>query len=214
MPVSLVQLTSRSESFVEAINWYPPARQFLSEEQDPSLQSPELCLNHWATPPCTKMYTGMEQSHPCCVVCWLVFLTQKISATNPSTIKASNFRTHRKTRFIIHGHLVGADFPWITNICRVWYDYRLTVILLVLESANIHITLSTGLKFPHKMYTSVLLFNPGNIWGEKNSEWSSVAHDHPLVPSYEYSALQPFAKCPFAAFTSTGKAIVDFSMSC
>ncbi|XP_009474375.1 PREDICTED: pancreatic lipase-related protein 2-like [Nipponia nippon] len=43
---------------------------------------------------------------------------QKISATNPSTIKASNFRTHRKTRFIIHGHLAGADLPWITNICR------------------------------------------------------------------------------------------------
>ncbi|XP_009944614.1 PREDICTED: pancreatic lipase-related protein 2-like [Leptosomus discolor] len=43
---------------------------------------------------------------------------QKISATNPSTIRASNFRTHRKTRFIIHGHLAGADLPWITNICR------------------------------------------------------------------------------------------------
>nr|XP_010311918.1 PREDICTED: pancreatic lipase-related protein 2-like [Balearica regulorum gibbericeps] len=46
---------------------------------------------------------------------------QKISATNPSTIKASNFRTHRKTRFIIHGHLVGADLPWITNICRFMF---------------------------------------------------------------------------------------------
>uniref|UniRef100_A0A8C0HMA7 Triacylglycerol lipase n=1 Tax=Buteo japonicus TaxID=224669 RepID=A0A8C0HMA7_9AVES len=46
---------------------------------------------------------------------------QKISATNPSTIKASNFRTYRKTRFIIHGHLVGADLPWITNICRFMF---------------------------------------------------------------------------------------------
>ncbi|XP_029887159.1 pancreatic lipase-related protein 2-like isoform X2 [Aquila chrysaetos chrysaetos] len=46
---------------------------------------------------------------------------QKISATNPSTIKASNFRTHRKTRFIIHGHLAGADLPWITNICRFMF---------------------------------------------------------------------------------------------
>uniref|UniRef100_A0A8C0VAK0 Triacylglycerol lipase n=1 Tax=Cyanistes caeruleus TaxID=156563 RepID=A0A8C0VAK0_CYACU len=35
---------------------------------------------------------------------------QKISATNPSTIKASNFRAHRKTRFIIHGHLAGSMF--------------------------------------------------------------------------------------------------------
>uniref|UniRef100_A0A8D0ELM7 Triacylglycerol lipase n=1 Tax=Strix occidentalis caurina TaxID=311401 RepID=A0A8D0ELM7_STROC len=35
---------------------------------------------------------------------------QKISAINPSTIKASNFRTHRKTRFIIHGHLAGFMF--------------------------------------------------------------------------------------------------------
>uniref|UniRef100_A0A8D2PZ14 Triacylglycerol lipase n=1 Tax=Zosterops lateralis melanops TaxID=1220523 RepID=A0A8D2PZ14_ZOSLA len=35
---------------------------------------------------------------------------QEISATNPSTIKASNFRAHRKTRFIIHGHLAGFMF--------------------------------------------------------------------------------------------------------
>uniref|UniRef100_A0A803VDI1 Triacylglycerol lipase n=1 Tax=Ficedula albicollis TaxID=59894 RepID=A0A803VDI1_FICAL len=40
-------------------------------------------------------------------------------STNPSTIKASNFRADRKTRFIIHGHLAGADLPWITSICRV-----------------------------------------------------------------------------------------------
>ncbi|KAM6266175.1 pancreatic lipase-related protein 2-like [Porphyrio hochstetteri] len=46
---------------------------------------------------------------------------QKISATNPSTIKASNFRAHRKTHFIIHGHLVGADLFWITNICRLMF---------------------------------------------------------------------------------------------
>ncbi|XP_074448398.1 pancreatic lipase-related protein 2-like [Larus michahellis] len=46
---------------------------------------------------------------------------QKISATNPSTIKASNFRPHRKTRFLIHGHLVGADLLWITNICRFMF---------------------------------------------------------------------------------------------
>uniref|UniRef100_A0A8B9DTX6 Triacylglycerol lipase n=1 Tax=Anser cygnoides TaxID=8845 RepID=A0A8B9DTX6_ANSCY len=35
---------------------------------------------------------------------------QKISPSNPSTIKASNFRAHRKTRFIIHGHLGGFMF--------------------------------------------------------------------------------------------------------
>uniref|UniRef100_A0A8C3K390 Triacylglycerol lipase n=1 Tax=Calidris pygmaea TaxID=425635 RepID=A0A8C3K390_9CHAR len=46
---------------------------------------------------------------------------QKISATNPLTIKASNFRPHRKTRFLIHGHLVGADLLWITNICRLMF---------------------------------------------------------------------------------------------
>ncbi|XP_069719639.1 pancreatic lipase-related protein 2-like isoform X2 [Phaenicophaeus curvirostris] len=46
---------------------------------------------------------------------------QKISATNPSTIKASNFGAHRKTCFIIHGHLGGADLPWITNMCRLMF---------------------------------------------------------------------------------------------
>ncbi|XP_054019552.1 pancreatic lipase-related protein 2 [Dryobates pubescens] len=43
---------------------------------------------------------------------------QKISATNPASIKASHFRPHRKTRFLIHGHLAGADLPWITNMCK------------------------------------------------------------------------------------------------
>ncbi|XP_068807729.1 pancreatic lipase-related protein 2 [Struthio camelus] len=46
---------------------------------------------------------------------------QKISATNPSTIKASNFQAHRKTRFIIHGHLAGADLSWITDMCRFMF---------------------------------------------------------------------------------------------
>uniref|UniRef100_A0A8B9BCF8 Triacylglycerol lipase n=1 Tax=Anser brachyrhynchus TaxID=132585 RepID=A0A8B9BCF8_9AVES len=63
---------------------------------------------------------------------------QKISPSNPSTIKASNFRAHRKTRFIIHGHLGGVDLPWISNMCRVWCDYCLTVVVLVFESENIH----------------------------------------------------------------------------
>ncbi|XP_067393346.1 pancreatic lipase-related protein 2-like, partial [Emydura macquarii macquarii] len=44
---------------------------------------------------------------------------QEISAINPSTIKASNFRTHRKTRFIIHGYTIGEDYPRIIDICRV-----------------------------------------------------------------------------------------------
>eukprot|EP00075_Anas_platyrhynchos_P026638 XP_027315891.1 pancreatic lipase-related protein 2 [Anas platyrhynchos] len=46
---------------------------------------------------------------------------QKINPSNPSTIKASNFRAHRKTRFIIHGHLGGADLPWISNMCRFMF---------------------------------------------------------------------------------------------
>uniref|UniRef100_A0A8C4JZA4 Triacylglycerol lipase n=1 Tax=Dromaius novaehollandiae TaxID=8790 RepID=A0A8C4JZA4_DRONO len=46
---------------------------------------------------------------------------QKISATNPSTIKASNFQIHRKTRFIIHGYLAAADISWITDMCRLMF---------------------------------------------------------------------------------------------
>lgn len=98
------------------------------------------------------------------VVCLFVcFLTQKISATNPSTIKASNFQTHRKTRFLIHGYLVGMDLLWISNMCRVWYDYCLTVVLLVCENANIHITPLTGLKMPHKIYCLCSLVYSENI---------------------------------------------------
>lgn len=166
MPVSLVQLTRGSESFVEVINQYPPARGG-GEEQDLSLQSAELCLNRWGILPCIKMYTGMEQSHPCWVVCFWVLLTQKISPTNPSTIRASNFQTHRKTRFLIHGYLVGMDLLWIANMCRVWYDCYLTVLLLF-ENANIHSTPLTGLKIPHKIYCLCSLVNSENIWGKKN----------------------------------------------
>ncbi|XP_060624476.2 pancreatic lipase-related protein 2-like [Anolis sagrei] len=43
---------------------------------------------------------------------------QVISAVNPSTIKVSNFRTNRKTRFIIHGYFVGDEYDRIVNICR------------------------------------------------------------------------------------------------
>ncbi|XP_065602205.1 pancreatic lipase-related protein 2-like [Cyrtonyx montezumae] len=46
---------------------------------------------------------------------------QTISASNSSTIKTSNFRAHRKTRFIIHGHLAGADLPWIASMCRFMF---------------------------------------------------------------------------------------------
>uniref|UniRef100_A0A8C4JV52 Triacylglycerol lipase n=1 Tax=Dromaius novaehollandiae TaxID=8790 RepID=A0A8C4JV52_DRONO len=45
----------------------------------------------------------------------------QISATNPSTIKASNFQIHRKTRFIIHGYLAAADISWITDMCRLMF---------------------------------------------------------------------------------------------
>uniref|UniRef100_A0A8C8SF10 Triacylglycerol lipase n=1 Tax=Pelusios castaneus TaxID=367368 RepID=A0A8C8SF10_9SAUR len=44
--------------------------------------------------------------------------TFQISAITPSTIKASNFRTHRKTRFIIHGYAIGEDYHGIVDICR------------------------------------------------------------------------------------------------
>ncbi|KAM8806087.1 pancreatic lipase-related protein 2-like [Eudromia elegans] len=46
---------------------------------------------------------------------------QEISATDPSTIKASNFQAHRKTHFIIHGHLAGADLSWIADMCRAMF---------------------------------------------------------------------------------------------
>lgn len=56
----------------------------------------------------------------------LFVLTQKISASNPSTIKTSNFQAYRKTRFVIHGHLAGADLPWIASMCRVWCHHTCT----------------------------------------------------------------------------------------
>ena len=178
MPVSLVQLTRGSESFVEAINWYPPARQFMSEEQGPPLQSPELCLHHRGALPGIKMCTRMEQSHPCCVVCWLLFLTQKISATNSSTIKASNFRTHRKTRFIIHGHLAGADLPWITNICRVWYDFCHFICIWKCEYPRQPIN---WLKIPTENLHLCSPGNSGNMCGEKQTH--SQVQFHRTTPS-------------------------------
>ncbi|XP_042314423.1 LOW QUALITY PROTEIN: pancreatic lipase-related protein 2-like [Sceloporus undulatus] len=43
---------------------------------------------------------------------------QVISAVNPSTIRVSNFRTNRITRFIIHGYFVGDDYEQIVDMCR------------------------------------------------------------------------------------------------
>ncbi|XP_011357615.1 pancreatic triacylglycerol lipase [Pteropus vampyrus] len=42
---------------------------------------------------------------------------QKITA-DPSTIEASNFKTNRKTRFIIHGFLDKGEGSWLADICK------------------------------------------------------------------------------------------------
>nr|DBA14847.1 TPA: hypothetical protein GDO54_004125 [Pyxicephalus adspersus] len=43
---------------------------------------------------------------------------QLISAINPSTISSSNFRTSRKTRFVIHGFTDSGESTWLSDICR------------------------------------------------------------------------------------------------
>jgi len=84
------------------------------------------------------------------------------------------------------------------------------VILFVFENVNIRVSPLTGLKFPQKIYTSVLLVIQGICVGKnKLTHKFSSTGPPPLVSSYEYSALQPPAKCHFAAFTSTGKATIN-----
>ncbi|XP_033617289.1 pancreatic lipase-related protein 2 [Fukomys damarensis] len=43
---------------------------------------------------------------------------QLINATDPATIKASNFNLDRRTRFIIHGFLENGEKSWMTDSCR------------------------------------------------------------------------------------------------
>ncbi|XP_075071626.1 pancreatic triacylglycerol lipase-like [Mixophyes fleayi] len=43
---------------------------------------------------------------------------QVISAVDPSTISSSNFRTSRKTRFVIHGFTSSGDSGWRPDMCR------------------------------------------------------------------------------------------------
>ncbi|KAM6184770.1 pancreatic lipase-related protein 2-like [Rhynchocyon petersi] len=43
---------------------------------------------------------------------------QLIDATNPDTIKASNFRPDRKTRFIIHGFIDKGENKWLSDMCK------------------------------------------------------------------------------------------------
>ncbi|XP_075468113.1 pancreatic triacylglycerol lipase-like [Ascaphus truei] len=43
---------------------------------------------------------------------------QEISALNPSTISASNFRTSRKSRFIIHGFIDKGEESWLIDMCK------------------------------------------------------------------------------------------------
>ncbi|XP_063289826.1 pancreatic triacylglycerol lipase-like [Pelobates fuscus] len=43
---------------------------------------------------------------------------QEVSAINPSTISSSNFRTNRKSRFIIHGFIDKGEEGWLTDMCK------------------------------------------------------------------------------------------------
>ncbi|XP_045424789.1 pancreatic lipase-related protein 2-like [Lemur catta] len=43
---------------------------------------------------------------------------QVIDAADPDTIKASNFRLDRKTRFIIHGFTDNGEDSWLSDICQ------------------------------------------------------------------------------------------------
>ncbi|XP_033617288.1 pancreatic triacylglycerol lipase isoform X2 [Fukomys damarensis] len=51
---------------------------------------------------------------------------QKITA-DPSSIRSSNFRTDRKTRFIIHGFIDKGEENWLSNMCKT---------MLQVESVN------------------------------------------------------------------------------
>ncbi|XP_019411017.1 PREDICTED: pancreatic lipase-related protein 2-like [Crocodylus porosus] len=44
---------------------------------------------------------------------------QEISVIKPSTIKASNFRTNRTTRFLLHGYSIGNDIVWLIDMCKL-----------------------------------------------------------------------------------------------
>ncbi|KAG8440349.1 hypothetical protein GDO86_006195 [Hymenochirus boettgeri] len=43
---------------------------------------------------------------------------QEVNAINPSTISSSNFRTNRKTRFIIHGFIDKGEESWLMDMCK------------------------------------------------------------------------------------------------
>ncbi|XP_075071210.1 pancreatic triacylglycerol lipase-like [Mixophyes fleayi] len=47
---------------------------------------------------------------------------QVISAVDPSTISSSNFRTSRKTRFLIHGYTASGDSGWLPDMCRTLFQ--------------------------------------------------------------------------------------------
>ncbi|KAE8589462.1 hypothetical protein XENTR_v10017569 [Xenopus tropicalis] len=47
---------------------------------------------------------------------------QIVSATDPSTISLSNFSTDRKTRFIAHGFISSGTEPWITDMCKAFFQ--------------------------------------------------------------------------------------------
>ncbi|XP_006262768.2 pancreatic lipase-related protein 2 [Alligator mississippiensis] len=47
---------------------------------------------------------------------------QEISAIKPSTIKASNFRTNRTTRFLIHGYSTRNDIIWQIDMCKLMFQ--------------------------------------------------------------------------------------------
>lgn len=44
---------------------------------------------------------------------------QEISAVNSATIGSSNFKTSRKTRFIVHGFTDEGEEGWTADLCQV-----------------------------------------------------------------------------------------------
>ncbi|KAJ1140221.1 hypothetical protein NDU88_006579 [Pleurodeles waltl] len=50
---------------------------------------------------------------------------QEISAKDAASLLSSNFKTSRKTRFIIHGFLEKGEESWLSNMCKVCVTARL-----------------------------------------------------------------------------------------